>query len=159
VHPLSVIVADGHVDGSPLTSVDGMGATTLRDRVRAELIALDITWSALQKRAQVSQKTIDDLKNGNPDRRWGHTTLSKLDEALGLEPGTLYGIWEQDDASRPSAADVADLRMRTQMLEAKISEIRDRPPWFAEALEVLGGLEPDLRNRVIDFARFLRDRR
>ena len=129
-----------------------MNETTLRDKVRAELIAQDLTWTALQKRAKVSQKTIEALKNAT-ERTWGHTTLNKIDEALGLESGTLYGIWE-DDKSRPSAADVAEIAAQMRLLETKVAELSERP-WAAEAIAVLAELDPADRYRLIDLARQL----
>jgi len=151
---LSAVEADGESDAAPLTSPDGMSPTTLRDRVRAELIAQDLTWTALQKRARVSQKTIDALKNGDAKHQWGHTTLSKIDAALGLPAGTLYGVWESDD-SRASASDVAEIAAQMHLLQAKLAELSERPPWYAEALEALGALDPAVRYRLIDLAREL----
>ena len=127
-----------------------MNETTLRDRVQAELIAQDLTWTALQKRAKVSQKTIEALKNAT-ERTWGHTTLNKIDEALGLDPGTLYRIWE-DDKSRPSAADVAEIAAQMRLMQVKLAEMTERP-WAAEAITVLAELDPADRYWVIDLAR------
>ena len=63
---------------------------------------------------------IGPLKNGT-ERAWGHTTLNKIDEALGLELGTLYRIFE-DDQARPSAADpVAEIAAQMRLLETKES--------------------------------------
>ena len=151
-HPLSVADSDGHVEGTSLGSLDGMNATTLRDRVQAELIAQDLTWTALQKRARVSQKTIEALRKGT-ERAWGHTTLNKIDEALGLELGTLYRIFE-DDKSRPSAADVAEIAAQMRLMQTKLAEMTERP-WAAEAIAVLAELDPADRYRVIDLARQL----
>ena len=151
---MSAVEANGEADTAPLGSPNGMSPTTLRDRVRAELIAQDLTWTALQKRARVSQKTIDALKNAEDRHQWNHTTLSKIDAALGLAPGTLYEVWESD-ASRPSAADVAEITAQMRLLQAKLAELAERPPWYAEALEALGALDPAVRYRLIDLAREL----
>ena len=152
-HPLPPQTPAAASDGDVVPSTDGMTATTLRDKVRAELIAQDMTWSALQKRAQVSQKTIDKLKNGDDAHTWQHTTLSKVDAALGLTPGTLYAIWD-DSATAPASA-VAEIAAQMRLLEVKVSEYAERPPWMAEAVEVLAALDPDERYLVIAVARRL----
>ena len=144
--------AGEQVEGPSLTSLDAMNPTTLRDRVMAELIAQDLTWTALQKKAKVSQKTMEALKNG-VRRTWGLTTLNKFDGALGLEAGTLYRIWE-DDQARPTAADVAEIAAQMRLMQTKLAEMTERP-WAAEAIAVLAELDPADRYRVIDLARQL----
>lgn len=133
---------------APVTSADGMSATSLAERIRAEVVAKDMTWSALQKAAKVSQKTITALREGDPRRRWGHTTLAKLDDVFGLARGTLYTVWQQE--SRPD-----DLAAEVQAIKARLSEIEERPPWAAELIEVVGSLSSDDRAVLLQLARRL----
>lgn len=142
-------------DGTHLGSADGMSATSLAEAIRAELIARDMTWSALMRAAKISQKTMHALREGDEKRVFGHTLLAKIDDVFGLERGTLYRIWK----SQPSSPQLDEIANQMRLLEAKMAEMRARPPWYAEALEVLGALTPEDREWVLSGARRLGRRR
>ena len=142
-------------DGTHLGSVDGMSTTDLAEAIRAELTARDMTWSAFMRAASISQRTMQALRDGDTDRVFGHTLLAKIDDVFGFERGHFYRIWKAQ-ARSPQLDEIAT---QMRLLEAKLAEMRDRPPWYAEALEVLGALSVEDREWVLSGARRLGRRR
>lgn len=138
-------------DGTHLGSVDGMSATSLAEAIRAELTARDMTWSAFMRKAKISQKTMQALRDGDEERVFGHTLLAKLDDVLGFERGHLYRIWK----SQPRSPQLDEIATQMRMLEVKMAEMRERPPWYAEALDVLSRLSTEDREWVLSGARRL----
>lgn len=135
---------------APVSSGAGMTVETLRSRVLAEVTRLGMSWHRLQIAANASQKTITDLRDGNPHRKWKNTTLWKFDDVFGLERGTLFDIWMAEPE-----AEKDELSSRVHALEARLAEIEQRPAWAAEVVEAMSPLSPEDRALVLALARRL----
>lgn len=149
-------------DDGPLASDEEMSAGTLRDRVIAARIARDISPTALGRQSGLSARTIRDIESGNPQRRYGATTLARLDRPLGWEPGTAWATWNAEIHAAGEGAAVSVMRraITEQMaaLEQRLERMEETPPWAAELINACRLLAAEDRARVLDLARRLGQR-
>lgn len=134
-----------------------MSAALLRSRVIAARAERGWTPAELQRRSGLSARTIRDIESANRARRYGATTLAKLDRALEWQPGTALASWLAGDGEED--AQLASMRsaIAEQMaaLEQRLARIEESPPWQAELVDACRLLSPEDRARVLDYVRRL----
>lgn len=106
----------------------------------------------------MSARTIRDIESANRARRYGATTLAKLDRALEWAPGTALGSWlsgdgdgESDEYGRIRQA----IGEQMSALEARLAMLEEAPPWQSELVDACRLLTPEDRARVLELARRL----
>lgn len=135
-----------------------MAATKLAEEVTARRTELGMQPATLAKRAGMSRKTLREIEEANPTRRYGSGTLGKLDSPLGWEPGKTWRIWREQPG--PNVAElVADVHSlvdeRTATITRLVAQLLELPVWAPEIIDALRLLSPEDRARVLDFARRL----
>lgn len=142
--------------GEPfIDSGNDMTATTLRDRVVAARISRGMTPTALQRQTGLSARTIRDIEAGHPGRRYGATTLARLDEAFGWAPGSAWDAWKAEvDGGDVEAVAAMRQAIAEQMaaLEERLARMEETPPWAAELVNACRLLSAEDRARVLDLA-------
>lgn len=142
-------------DDAHLASAGHMTAGRLRDRVVDARVAHGLSLSALQRLTRLSARTLRDIESGNPARRYGATTLARLDEALGWRPGTAYGLWKAEAAE--TQVEVMRRAIAEQMaaLNDRVERMEEQPPWAAELIEACRLLTGEDRATLLELARRL----
>jgi hypothetical protein len=138
------------------------GASILLDDVAENLAeevaraAGEMTNTALAKLAGISTRTLRDILDKTTTRRFGRSTLSKLDVAFGWSSGRALHLHQSrtldtvDDRLTMLVADVATLTQRVDVLER-------RPDWEVELIDACEPLSPGDRATVLALARRLRN--
>ena len=113
----------------------------LRAAVIARRTELGMTATDLQRASGLSARTIREVESGDTHRRFGSTTLARLDVALGWPTGTAYARWTGDTADDMSSTVAEQLIALTE----RIRRMEDEPPWQRDWLSLGGQLTPDQR--------------
>lgn len=119
----------------------GMGATDLRAAVISRRTELNMTTTDLQRASGLSARTVREIEHGDLRRRFGSTTLARLDGALGWPVGTAYGIWSGEAASDQSLSIVAQMTALTE----RVARMSEEPPWTRDWMALGRRLTADQR--------------
>lgn len=149
---------DGSADtDGDVASGGGMTAANLREQVLAARMARRWSAIALQRASGLSARTLRDIENGRPGRRYSVTTLAALDRALGWEEGRAWRIWTENEP-RPETP-VEELLEQMEQLRAAVTHLgetaaahEDRPAWADELVGLVAALNADDRRLVFDLA-------
>lgn len=145
---------DDNDNSSRLLSGSVMTAVDLADAV--ERAARGMNQTALQRATGLSARTLRDILAATPGRRFGRTTLDKLDEPLGWAPGTAWRLHRQSpQESVPDARTVQLIRAQMDAMVSRVAMLEEQPSWAGEVLDAFRLLQPEDRAMLLALARRL----
>lgn len=112
----------------------------LRAAVIARRTELGMTATDLQRSSGLSPRTVRDIE-GAADRRYGTTTLARLDAALGWPVGTAFQKWTGESAPEV----VTSIAEQMVALSNRLDRIETEPPWTRGWMALGRRLTPDQR--------------
>lgn len=132
-----------------IDSASIMSAEVLRDAVVAARTERGWNATALQRHSGLSARTVRDIENANPTRRYSSTTLAALDKALGWASGHALTLWRptQYTGAPPEVASIAE---QMTMIMRRIDQLDERPAWADELVDSARLLSAEDRRRVLD---------
>lgn len=131
-----------------------------RETIAAEVAraASGMTNSALARAAGLSNRTLRAILDPRTTRRFGRATLDKLDKPLGWREGRAWSIYAAQHDLRDTGSDherIEQIAIQMRLMNERINQFADRPPWMAELIEACSTLSSDDRAVVLALARRL----
>jgi plasmid maintenance system antidote protein VapI len=137
-------------------SSDAMPSETIAAEVARA--ASGMTNSALARAAGLSNRTLRAILDPHTTRRFGRATLDKLDKPLGWRQGRAWTIYAAQYDLRDMSSDherIESITIQMQLMNERINQFADRPPWMAELIEACRDLTDEDRAHVLALARRL----
>lgn len=147
---------DGNGDRGGTTTIRNVTVGDLADAIETAANEAGMNQTALQRATGLSARTVHDLLTRAPGRRYTRTTLDKLDEPLGWEPGTAWRLHRQPPQHDDAEQRIAQLvRLQMEGLAARVAILEEQPSWADEVLDVFRPLRPEVRAILLDLGRRL----